>query len=322
MISLLKLFAGILVLVITLKLSSSTYQDHSPVYTGDSTSFMPLISDTNGMETAWDFPRNPLTDSLLQNSYLADQIRFGFRIFVDTSNGASRFSANKLTCTNCHINAGQRERALPLVGVAGMYPEYNRRGGRLFSLEDRIVECFKRSIDASETKHNTDSNYYNEADAFPTTDSKEVLALSAYITWLSSGYPVGKNIPWRGQNFIPRDSLIPVDKLDPKRGEVLYMERCINCHDENGQGVEIGDKKAGPLWGSDSWNDGAGAARIYTLAGMFRYSMPYQDPGSLTDEEAQLIAAFINSKPRPRYPFKDKDYPGEKIPPDAVYYRR
>ena len=43
--------------------------------------------------------------------------------------------------------------------------------------------------------------------------------------------------------------------------------------------------------------------------------------GSLTDEEAQQVAAYINSKPRPKYPFKERDYIGSKIPVDAVYYR-
>jgi thiosulfate dehydrogenase len=98
------------------------------------------------------------------------------------------------------------------------------------------------------------------------------------------------------------------------------MERCTSCHGADGQGVAIGDKKAGPLWGPDSWNDGAGASRTYTLAGIIRYSMPYLDPGSLTDEEAQQVAAFITSKPRPSYPFKHRDYRTEKLPPDAVYY--
>ena len=122
--------------------------------------------------------------------------------------------------------------------------------------------------------------------------------------------------------MIPYGNLIPVQKLDPRLGESLFMERCSNCHGTDGQGVEIGDKKAGPLWGAGSWNDGAGAARIYTLAGIIRYSMPYINPGSLTDEEAQHIAAFINSKPRPAYPFKDNDYRTEKLPSDAVYYKR
>ena len=103
---------------------------------------------------------------------------------------------------------------------------------------------------------------------------------------------------------------------------MLFLEKCINCHGQDGQGVQIGDKKAAPLWGPGSWNDGAGAARIYTLAGIIRYAMPYLDPGSLSDVEAQQIAAFITSKPRPAYPFKRDDYVTSGPPPDAVYYRR
>jgi len=147
-----------------------------------------------------------------------------------------------------------------------------------------------------------------------------VLALAAYITWLGRGYRVGENVPWRGQNTIDASKLIPIAKLDPRRGEALFNEHCTNCHGEDGQGVAIGDKKAGPLWGTDSWNDGAGAARIYTLAGIIRYSMPYLDPGRLSDEDAQQVAAFINSKPRPSYPYKDQDYKKEKRPVDSVYY--
>jgi cytochrome c len=50
--------------------------------------------------------------------------------------------------------------------------------------------------------------------------------------------------------------------------------------------------------------------------------MPYLDPGSLSDADAQHVAAFITSQPRPRYPYKDRDYAGGKAPVDAVYYHR
>jgi thiosulfate dehydrogenase len=149
-----------------------------------------------------------------------------------------------------------------------------------------------------------------------------VLAISAYLTWLSRGAAMGKSPAWRGQNAIPAKALVPVDKLDVAKGEAIYTERCATCHGPDGQGVQIGDKIAGPLWGPRSWNDGAGAARVYTLAGIIRYSMPYLDPGNITDEDAQHVAAFINSKPRPAFPFKDRDYRVEKLPPDAVYYTR
>lgn len=268
---------------------------------------LPLVSSKTSMATAWNFPKNPLTDSTLDESKLSNEIRLGFKIFTNTPMEVPQFAPGKMSCNNCHLNGGQRERALPLVGVAGMFPEYNKRSGRLYSLGDRIVDCFLRSENAT---------------AVPTTTSKEVLAVSAYITWLSRGSEMGKNPPWRGQNSIAASSLIPVDKLDRSKGEALFMENCTNCHGADGQGVAIGDKKPGPLWGADSWNDGAGAGRVYTLAGIIRYSMPYMNPGKLTDEEAQQLAAFIDSKPRPVYPFKDQDYRTEKLPPDSVYYSK
>jgi thiosulfate dehydrogenase len=272
----------------------------------------PLVSSKTTMVTAWFFPKNPLTDPSLDKSTLSNQIRWGFRIFTDTPHEAPQFAPSKMSCNNCHLNGGQRERSLPLVAVAGMFPEYNRRSGRLYSLGDRIVDCFLRSENATGN---------NQAPR-PETTSKEVLAVQAYITWLARGYEMGKNPAWRGQNTIEGSRLIPVEKLDIGKGEALFQEHCTNCHGEDGQGVAIGDKKAGPLWGPDSWNDGAGAARVYTLAGIIRYSMPYLAPARLTDEEAQQVAAFINSKPRPSYPFKDQDYRTEKLPVDSVYYLR
>jgi len=269
----------------------------------------PLIPASTTMVTAWQIPQDPTDDKTLDPK-LADQIKWGYRIFVNTPHEAPHLTGGNVACANCHLNAGQRERALPLVGITGMFPEYNNRAARLISLQDRVVDCFLRSENA--TGHGTD--------ALPVTDSKEVLAVTAYLTWLGRGYAVGANPSWRNKNAIAPDKLIPVGKLDAAAGGALYTERCVSCHGQDGQGVQIGDKKAGPLWGDGSWNDGAGAARVYTLAGIIRYSMPYLSPGSLTDEEAQQVARYITSKPRPRYPFKSRDYVGSKVPPDAVYY--
>ena len=274
----------------------------------------PLISSRTTMVTAWEFPRNPLTDPSLDDSRLSNEIRSGFRIFTNTRVEAARFTPGRMTCNNCHLNGGQREKSLPLVGITGMFPEYNRRSGRLFSLGDRIVDCFLRSQNATGSTH--------EDEELPSLTDREVLALSAYLTWLSKGFEAGKNPPWRGQNTIPAAKLIPIASLQPAKGEAIFKERCVTCHGIDGQGVAIGDKRPGPLWGPDSWNDGAGAARVYTLAGIIRYSMPYLDPGSITDEDAQYLAAFINSQPRPAFPFKDKDYRTEKLPVDSVYYTR
>ncbi|MSO45925.1 MAG: c-type cytochrome [Acidobacteria bacterium] len=282
----------------------------------------PLVPARMTMVTAWDVPDDPLTDAALGDSRLANEIRLGYRIFTNTPAEAERFTPSRMSCNNCHLNAGQRERALPLVDVAGMFPEYNRRVGRLISLNDRIVECFIRSENGAARLEAKGESLTLDPAVLPTPMSREVLALQAYLVWLSRGAEVGRNPTWRGQNTIASSALIPVEKLDRQQGEAIYTEQCITCHGADGQGVAVGTKRPGPLWGNDSWNDGAGAARIYTLAGIVRYTMPYLNPGSLTDAEAQLVAAFINSKPRPAYPFKDQDYRSEPLPPDSVYYAR
>lgn len=272
----------------------------------------PLVDARVTMVAAWEFPKNPTLDKTLDSSKLSVEIKRGFRLFINTPGEAPGLAPGQMSCTNCHMNAGQREKSLPLVAVSGMFPEYNRRSGRLFSLVDRIVDCFLRSENATGGTLTPDQ--------LPTTTTPEVLAISAYLTWLSKGAEMGTNPSWRGKNTIAATALVPVGKLDPAKGEAIYGERCANCHGADGQGVKIGDKAAAPLWGPHSWNDGAGAARVYTLAGMIRYSMPYLDPGHMTDEDAQHLAAFINSKPRPVFPFKDRDYKVEPLPVDAVYY--
>jgi thiosulfate dehydrogenase len=155
----------------------------------------------------------------------------------------------------------------------------------------------------------------------PSPDAPEVRAIASYLRWISEGVTREQTKAWRGWG-IPKEALIEISKLDPNRGRVLYEAKCKVCHGRSGQGLRIGDLRPGPLWGPRSWNDGAGAARTYTLAGYLRHAMPYTDPGSLTDEEAQQIAAFLTSQPRPEFSAKHMDFLAEPLPPDAVYYRR
>ena len=140
-------------------------------------------------------------------------------------------------------------------------------------------------------------------------------ALAAYLRWLSEGVTAAQTRAWRGRKIEK-----PLAKPDPARGRQLYLDKCAACHANSGQGLRIGDVRPGPLWGPQSWNDGAGAARTLTLAAYLRHAMPYSAPGSLTDEEAQLIAAYIDSQPRPAFAAKDKDFLTEPLPADATYY--
>lgn len=266
---------------------------------------LPLIPASAGFESLRDLVKDPFRDPLPDDQRIAEQIQWGYSIVTDTPSNAPQYVGGNMSCTNCHLSAGQREKGISLVGISAMFPEYNPRNGTLRSLEDRIVDCFERSENAPET---------------PREDSPEVLAVASYITWLSEGQPTWENPAWRGQNRIAKENLIPIGELDPVAGEQLYQQQCASCHGPDGQGVQLGEVKPGPLWGDDSWNDGAGAARVYTLAGFIRWAMPYTNPGSLSDEDAQQIAAFINSHDRPSFERKDEDYPEVGPPEDAVYY--
>ncbi len=299
----------------------------------DSLSWGVLIPAAATMARTWDVPRNPIVEHPEDQSPQMKSARRGFDLFMNTSKLAPRLTGGAMSCNNCHPNGGQRERAMPLVGIARVFPEYNKRAGRYFTLNDRIVGCLLRSINATGNRSLVTRHENDLKGAALNADTKEVQDIAAYLTWISSGLQTGDEIPWRGHNSLPASSLLPVEKLDPKLGKEFFDELCASCHGKDGQGdgvllnqnaaqLGIKPKKPGPLWGPRSWNDGAGAARTYTLAGMIRYWMPYLNPGLLTDEQAQHIAAYITLQRRPVYPFKDKDYLKGTIPADAVYYKK
>ena len=91
----------------------------------------PLVPASTTMVTAWQVPLNPEIDATLDNSPLGSQIRWGYQLFIDTPKQAPQFTGGTMACSNCHLNAGQRERGLPVLGIAGMFPEYNARSSRL-----------------------------------------------------------------------------------------------------------------------------------------------------------------------------------------------
>ena len=264
----------------------------------------PLIPQSATISDVDRLVHDPMAAPPAEDSVLARYIQHGYRIVRETPKYAARYVGNTLSCSNCHMNAGQREGALPLVGVAAVFPQYRSRSGRAISLEDRIRGCFSRSMNGTP----------------PPYDSEELIAVSAYIAWLSRDQPMGQSPAWRGKNVIAKENLIPIERLDVARGEQIYARTCLGCHGADGQGVNLGTARPGPLWGPGSWNDGAGAARVYTLAGYIRYAMPLTQPGSLSDEEAQHVAAYINSQSRPVFAGKAQDYPRGDVPTEAVYY--
>jgi thiosulfate dehydrogenase len=227
----------------------------------------------------------------------------------DVPDAAHRFAGNNLACSNCHLSAGVRKFALPLFGLYGTFPQYSARSGSDITVEDRINSCMTRSMNGKPMP----------ADAPP------MQAIVAYIKFLSTGVPAGQELPGLGAGKMPELSRA----ADPKRGQAIYARACADCHNTNGSGQRrsIPSSDLGymipPLWGPDSFNDGAGMARLITIANFVHFNMPhgtdYLDP-SLTTEQAWDVAAYVVSQPRPSRAGFDKDFPDRLLKPVDTPY--
>ncbi|MEY4880031.1 MAG: hypothetical protein RJB62_1500 [Pseudomonadota bacterium] len=246
-----------------------------------------------------------------------DTVLYGRDLIVDTYAHVGpeviepemRYSGNNLACQNCHLGAGTQRYSLPLVGVYGVFPTYMGRENEVRTLEERVNGCFERSMNGR---------------ALP-VDGKEMKAILAYIQFLSTGIPIGEQIEGRGSPDMP----FLERAADTVRGESVYARNCALCHQPDGQGIrngEAGDAKGylyPPLWGPDSYNNGAGMHRLIASARFIRASMPlgttFEAP-SLSVEDAWDVAAYINSHPRPVRPDLDADYPDRtRKPVDAPF---
>ena len=56
-----------------------------------------------------------------------------------------------------------------------------------------------------------------------------------------------------------------------------------------------------PLWGPDSFNDGAGMHGVRKMAAFVQHNMPQNRPGILTPQDAYDVAGFIHKQPRPAF---------------------
>jgi thiosulfate dehydrogenase len=60
-------------------------------------------------------------------------------------------------------------------------------------------------------------------------------------------------------------------------------------------------------------------ARVRTAAAFIKDNMPFDRPGSLDDQQAYDVAAYVNARIRPDFPDKIHDWPNGDAPPDVAY---
>lgn len=217
----------------------------------------------------------------------------GRALLEHTRDSLPEYVGNRLQCVSCHPAAGTRPNMMPFVGVYSRFPQYRSRMARVALIEDRVNDCFERSMNGK---------------ALP-MDGQDMRDMVAYFAFLSRGVPVGAYVEGMSVPKLPRLT------GDTARGRELFTRLCVVCHGSEGEG-SVG---APPLWGPGSYNIGAGMARVGTAAAFIRVAMPFNDPGSLSDQDAYDLAALINSQPRPDYPGKVQDWPYGGAPIDTPY---
>jgi thiosulfate dehydrogenase len=220
-----------------------------------------------------------------------------------------RYAGNNLACTNCHEESATKKFAIPWVGAQATFPQYRGREDDVSTIEERVNGCMERSMNGKSLPF----------------DTKEMKAFVTYIHFLSRGVPVGSSVEGQGlPKFNPPDRMSNVSA-----GEKVYAEKCIACHGQDGAGLRNGKPGEAkgytfpPLWGKDSFNNGAGMNRLLTAAAFIKTNMPLGSSYTqtlLTNDEAYDVAGYILSKPRPIKANLDKDFPARwNKPVDAAF---
>lgn len=226
--------------------------------------------------------RPPLEREIPDNAF-GKLVQEGRAIFVDTKNRAPEYVGNGLSCGNCHLEQGRKANSAPLWAAYTMYPAYRKKNDKVNSYTERLQGCFQFSMNGKA----------------PEAESRVIAALTAYSYWLAMGAPTGQELPGRAYPEVPP----PAGGFDLAKGREIYADQCALCHGANGEGQKTGeDYVFPPLWGGDSFNWGAGMHRINTAAAFIKENMPLGKGGTLSNEDAWHVAAFMNSHERPQDP--------------------
>lgn len=237
-------------------------------------------------------------ESLLTQDSASRSIQRGMALLLATRDSLPSHVGNELHCTSCHLDKGRKPFANPLIGVTNRYPAYWARTGTEVTLEDRVNDCFRRSLNGKPLPAGG-------------ADMRDIVA---YLTWLSSEMPKG---PHAGLGV---DSIAPLPP-DTVRGKTQFAMYCSRCHGADGQsGKNLGIARFGPpLWGPRSFSIGSGMSRLRIVAAFVHHHMPFDAPGFVADSIAYDVAGFLLSRPRPDFRGKELDWPKGGAPEDVPY---
>ena len=176
-------------------------------------------------------------------------------------------SAGK-SCADCHGDARQS-----MKGVAARYPAFDPARGRPLNLEQRINAC--------RADHQTAPPFAYE--------SKELLALEAYVARQSRGLPIAPRIDTKTKPFLEAGR----ETFHRRQGQLTLS--CSQCHDDHwgkklaGSVIPQGHPTGYPIYRLEWQNLGSLGRRLRGCAFGIRAQVPELGSDELVDLELYLM---------------------------------
>lgn len=212
-----------------------------------------------------------------------EAVQRGYDMVVNTRSNAltKAYVGNSLNCTNCHREGGTADTPGKFLSTATGFPSWSAREGATITLEDRIDNCFMRSMNGMR----------------PNPDDTVTVDIAAYIAWLARGKPL---YPPKSAQANEAPDFVTMAKAathaNYAAGQQIYAAQCAACHGTDGNGVG----SFPPVWGKNSYNAGAGLANVPKLAMWVKGNMPLGN-AHLTPQEAIDVSLYIDAQERPAF---------------------
>ena len=269
-----------------------------------------LVMATNAMATPTAAPK------AYPDGELGRMVKLGEDILNNTNTHplTKDLVGNKLQCKSCHLKGSDGKPGTgngigTFIGTATSFPAYSKREKTVQSLQDRINNCFMRSMNGKR----------------PIIDTEASMAMATYITWLSDGMEMhmdGKRpcSPLNSSKWAKNAKKMA--KIQKKathenyvNGQKLFEAKCAACHGKDGAGVGAFP----PLWGKNDkgeWlanNTGSGVSKLNKGAAWVQSNMPLGQGGTLTDQEAADIMLYVDGQERADFDLKKGLLPADKM---------
>jgi len=269
-----------------------------------------LVIGTNAIATPTVAPK------AYPDGELGRMVKLGEAILntTDTHPLTKDFVGDNLQCKSCHLKGsdgkpGTGQGIGTFIGTATAFPAYSKREKTVQSLQDRINNCFMRSMNGKR----------------PIVDTEASVAMATYVTWLSTDMPIKMNgkmpcSPLNSDRWMSGAKKFA--KIQKKAthanyvsGQKLYETKCASCHGKNGAGMGAFP----PLWGKNTkgewlaYNTGAGMSKLNKGAAWVQSNMPLGQGGTLKDQEAADIMLYVDAQPRADFDLNKGLLPTDKM---------